>query len=416
MKRFARLSLLLSGAVAFLSLPAQAASFDCKLAKAPIELQICSTESLSVMDEVIGKLYFKARNLPGQEGLKESQKTWLKARNNACEISPLRECEQVFIDRIGQLLQAVREPQPESLSVKMLQQGMLVPTLDQLDQYSREKAEALGADIYTPWPRKQLLKMNISSIPVVALVDNKPFVYFTFHNPEVRKQCLYEYNILENKGVQGKCDIGTQVGLYGDQILVNQHWSKNDEYYGVTAGTLFEGDIFEVGIDDKPEFFANQIREQSAWMASKDGNKLAVVARFVFDEDLASSMPYQQSLQLERMREMTNPEMLKDARPLVVYDRVTDKVSMSPDLLPNEDDYYWESIFGIRWNEDSKTVFFDNEGSRLACIWEFDPSDNKLYKIVPESEAINPYPFTLDGQDFIVYSVDNKIMMAARPR
>ena len=416
MKRFTRLSLLLSGAAAFLSFPAQAASFDCKLAKAPIEQQICSTESLSVMDEVIGKLYFNARDLPGQEGLKDSQKTWLKERNETCALLSQRECEQVFIDRINVLLEAVREPVEISPTVEALTQGMTMPDLSLLPERVRYMAESLGTDIYTPWPRKQLLNMNISSIPVVALVDNKPFVYFTFHNPEVNKQCLYEYNILEQKGAQGKCDLGTLVGLYGDQILVNQHWSKTDEYYGVTAGTLSEGNMAEVGVDDKPDFFANQIRDQSVWMASKDGNKLAVVAKFVFQEDLGSSMPYQQSLQLERMREMTNPEALKDARPIVVYDRVTDKISMSPDLLPNEDDYYWESIFGMRWNEDSKTIFFDNEGSRLACIWEFDPSDNKLYKIVPESDAINAYPFNIDGQDFILYSVGKKIMMAARPR
>ncbi|MFG1491373.1 hypothetical protein ABMA58_19135, partial [Oceanospirillum sp. HFRX-1_2] len=92
MKRFTRLSLLLSGAAAFLSFPAQAASFDCKLAKAPIEQQICSTESLNVMDEVIAKLYFKARHLPGQEGLKEDQKNWLKDRNETCALMPQREC------------------------------------------------------------------------------------------------------------------------------------------------------------------------------------------------------------------------------------------------------------------------------------------------------------------------------------
>ena len=411
------LSCFLTALFAVFSTTAVGASFDCERAQTSTEKQICSTASLSVMDEVIATLYRQARQTSAEEASeeKQAQRQWLKERDQICEQGPVQKCEQVFIDRIQTLLEQVREPVPAHPAVTSLLTGMSVPKLTDLDPYSREKAEVLGPDIYTPWPRKQIAELNIVSVPAVAVADGTPYLYLVFYSKAHKASCLYEQNLLTGAEVIGSCEVGRKIGVKGDQVLVSQYWRNGDGYYRFAVGTLADAQLTAVAAQDEPTFFANRMREQALWMASDDGNRLAVVARHVFDEGLENEMPYAQSLQLDRMRALTDPQQLEDARPLVIYDRNHDSVTLSPELLPEEDDYYWESIFGIRWKSDSQSVFFDNEGSRMACIWEFEPDSRKLYKIVPEADAINPYPFTLHGHDFIVYSKDNQIMLAARP-
>ena len=59
------------------------ASFDCSKARLPAELAICQDSELSRLDEEMVRAYTEALKKGGSQGLKASQRAWLKERN-AC--------------------------------------------------------------------------------------------------------------------------------------------------------------------------------------------------------------------------------------------------------------------------------------------------------------------------------------------
>ncbi len=67
-----------------LTVGAYAASFDCRKARTDIEYTICDNPTLSRLDTRMGRLYHKARNLPG---MKHEQQRWIKHRNYICGAS-----------------------------------------------------------------------------------------------------------------------------------------------------------------------------------------------------------------------------------------------------------------------------------------------------------------------------------------
>ena len=72
-------------------------------------------------------------------------------------------------------------------------------------------------------------------------------------------------------------------------------------------------------------------------------------------------------------------------------------------------------IAGITWSSDSKRVYFDNSNISLACIYELDVASQSVTKIVPEHEAVLPYHFTWNNQEYVAYSELNTIRIAKRP-
>jgi len=58
-----------------------AASFDCRKASSGIEHVICDDAGLSRLDAKMGRLYHKAKDLPG---MKQEQRDWIKFRNRNC--------------------------------------------------------------------------------------------------------------------------------------------------------------------------------------------------------------------------------------------------------------------------------------------------------------------------------------------
>jgi uncharacterized protein len=90
-----RMCLLSIAVIAFgLQPQANAASFDCSKATAPVEKLVCSDQELSADDEVIASLYkagiAKTHSTPT---LVQSQRQWI-ARRNACAANPttMRSC------------------------------------------------------------------------------------------------------------------------------------------------------------------------------------------------------------------------------------------------------------------------------------------------------------------------------------
>jgi uncharacterized protein len=77
---------LIAVAVALTVGPATAASFDCKLAKLPAEIAICSDPTLSSADEALAQEYsplLKSAPADAVKTIKKEQKAWLASRN-AC--------------------------------------------------------------------------------------------------------------------------------------------------------------------------------------------------------------------------------------------------------------------------------------------------------------------------------------------
>ncbi len=82
----ALLALCGTGAAIGASAPAEAASFNCVRAKAPVEVAICNDPGLGEMDEQMASLYFRLTNTaPGWavRQVKSEQSGWIRQRN-AC--------------------------------------------------------------------------------------------------------------------------------------------------------------------------------------------------------------------------------------------------------------------------------------------------------------------------------------------
>ncbi len=72
-----------------------------------------------------------------------------------------------------------------------------------------------------------------------------------------------------------------------------------------------------------------------------------------------------------------------------------------------------EVFFGsMSWHKTDRKLYFDNSGFDYRCIWEADIDKNKVVKIVPEHEAIQP--FFVDNK-YIAYVESNKIMICESP-
>lgn len=67
--------------------PALAASFDCKAARSPMEMAICSDDELSALDEQMSQAYRALLASPDGSAseIKHSQRTWLKESRRECE-------------------------------------------------------------------------------------------------------------------------------------------------------------------------------------------------------------------------------------------------------------------------------------------------------------------------------------------
>jgi len=67
--------------VALTTTSLSAASFDCRKASTGIEKVICDDPELNRLDGEMGRLYHKAKNIPG---MKQEQKNWVHRRNSMC--------------------------------------------------------------------------------------------------------------------------------------------------------------------------------------------------------------------------------------------------------------------------------------------------------------------------------------------
>lgn len=81
MKKTTQLTLAALTVLSLGAISASAASFDCRKASNGIEKTICDDPELNRLDAEMGRLYHKAKNIPG---VKAEQKNWVHRRNKMC--------------------------------------------------------------------------------------------------------------------------------------------------------------------------------------------------------------------------------------------------------------------------------------------------------------------------------------------
>jgi uncharacterized protein len=91
------LTLLLS----FVATAVNAASFDCKLARAKVETMVCADSGISKLDEQLDAAYTHIRKISSDEQAEKAlQRTWLRERNTCADLACL---QRAYASRIAEL-------------------------------------------------------------------------------------------------------------------------------------------------------------------------------------------------------------------------------------------------------------------------------------------------------------------------
>lgn len=393
-----------------------AASFNCDLASTQTEKMICANNSLSTMDEVIHTLYINALKEPQNSTLRSEQRAWLKQRNRSCR--QLADCEQFFITRINVLLDKMIKKDPTDLT-----QGMFLPDESALDKYSAEALETIEGEVYKPWLRKELLSSDTKAFePIAAVVNDQVFIYYKAHLKNSAKSAIHEYNPLTQESHVVDSEVINEMYIKGNKLFYYKWTDRNNTKLQETAYDIGSQSTSEPVRTFPKENFVNQSsRGYSRWALSNDGTKLALVTSQLAYKKLGDNIAGKEGEYLRRMTELVTDKSLAESQTIVIYDSATDSINIMPDVMTNTESRKWWSIYDLTWSPDDRSLYFDNEGQRLACIWEYKDNANIVHKIVPEHTAISPYPFRYQDRDYIVYIHTGggfnfgALMLAARP-
>ncbi|MCG7496564.1 lysozyme inhibitor LprI family protein [Vibrio sp. Of7-15] len=402
------------------SASSHAASFNCELASTQTEKMICANNSLSTMDEVIHTLYVNALKEPQNTTLRSEQRAWLKQRNQSC--SQLADCEQFFIDRINVLLDKMIKKDPTDLT-----QGMTLPDKSALDEYSAKALEKIDDEVYKPWLRKELLSSDTDAFePIAAVVNEQVFIYYKNSPKNNEKTVIHEYNPLTKQSHVVDSGVTYEMYIKGNELFyykwVDRHKTKLQEMAYDIGSQSASAPARTLAKEDYNIPFINQSsREYSRWALSNDGTKLALVTSQLAYKKLGANVTGKEGEYLRRMTELITDKSLAESQTIAIYDSITDSINIMPDVMTNTESRKWWSIYDLTWSPDDKSLYFDNEGERLACIWEYTNNADIVQKIVPEHTAISPYPFRYQDRDYIVYIHagggvnDGALMLAVRP-
>ncbi|MCE0494797.1 DUF1311 domain-containing protein [Vibrio salinus] len=372
---------------------------------------VCQTQSLSTMNHIIGILYKKDLKLAGSESLKAEQEAWLELRDQRC--LDKESCEDSMIERINQLLIHLTERR-----VKNLQKGMDLPDGSGLDNYSKDALKLVGQEHYHPWKRRAVLKPTVKAFePVAAVFGNEVFVFYKTYTSNYR-QIIHELNLMTMQGYQIASGDEYSMTVKGNQLLfVHTSDKEKVQLYSYTIGSKMyptkKGQITSV---DFQKMMGRSDRTKR-WALSHDGRKIAVITSEINHMSTDSSLSENVSGYIKAITEKLDIKAIKDDRTIAVYDSTSDQVTLMPGILDGAKERIWWRIFDMVWTDDDTQIYFDNEGQRFACIWQYDLVSNQVTKIVPEHTAITPYPFKYKGQPYIVYiqasgGYDGKLILA----
>lgn len=386
----------------------RSASFDCGLVQTEVERMICANQSLSKMDEVISTLYLKAAKSDAGDVIKQEHIQWLGKRIAACQ-TPYY-CKKFYGKRIDDLVGNVHFVQ------NFLTEGMTLPDQGSLDDISSDALDnRLAVEHYKPWPRRALISSygyGLYDAEVVVSGD-EIFIYYLSGKWDAR--ILYQYSPLS--GITFRV---TNAANYFEGNKTHYSLINNDSlekgYYDLWTRSE-SGKLYPLKYDPQ-ELAASEFGQSSGdYALSNDGTKFAMATKSLYER--YSQQSENATHYRTRLRQEPEVDKLAKMNTIAIYDSATDNVEiMSNDALgEDQGSEDWWSIYNVIWAQDDRSVYFDNKGGR-ACIWEYRVDDKALYKIVPEHTAEEPYPFTYQGHDYILYYENydhRRLMIAVRP-
>ncbi len=105
----------------------QAASFDCAKARTPTEKTICGDAELSRLDQDLGQAYRKALQRGDTNGVRESQRRWLKSELGACKDAACM--KKAYRGRLGELTASAPAPESAAPAAAAQQVAQKIPRL-----------------------------------------------------------------------------------------------------------------------------------------------------------------------------------------------------------------------------------------------------------------------------------------------
>lgn len=433
MKKITVLLLSFLSCLSFLPSVSHAASFDCNKAGTKVEKLICSTPSLSMMDESIARLYMTALEQQG-DIIKQQQRAWLKRRNNQC--GDAYYCEQVMAFRISQLLEQSRYT-PKVLD---LSEDMTEPKEDKTAQLTKIFNGQPNLS-YQPWLRKPMTDISISAGTPRALVfDDTLYMYYTtLDDPKAKLMSLHEYNVWTKEDYvvvkNFKGDLRYMFDFSDSEPLIHvfdiddtshpkeytpgshvSTWTRSGQPQ-ILGGIPLTGKPHKLLSSNKKYFAANQPYTKMLMLCQCD------------------DIPYYFIDRLFKTLKQDDPEK---GDGLNVVDSINDRVLQLPTIKSlNTKDKKWY-VQQQMWGTDDKYLYFDAmtppmdddvwslfenpTAAELGGIWRWNIADNKLEWIVAEEGAENPFVLNFNGEDYIFYvqapnfeSHRGQIMLAKRP-
>mgnify|MGYP006951080308 CR=1 FL=1 len=354
-----------------LSTSAFAAGFDCAKASTLVEKTICSTPKLSALDDQLNANF---KSLKDRRIFQLLASQWLQTERNPCMTS---ECIEAAYSRQIRLMSPA------------------TPYIATAETSLRPEVEnqTYKLDTQSDWNR-----LNLAQIPgvngeesvrqiVAAEVKDGVLHVIAFIGDYSGEGNLYEYSD-DHPGVFTITS--------GEKVIAWRNQSDNDK-----------GDRFAGIIDCTLYYRSGGVGELQKAMAYPLGSR---------------TQPKETSVIFQRY-----PDILVNARALIreKLDRNADyQLSLSWTAAPGRPHFETVAapssipdgwvIANLIWSKPRPVLYFDNNGS-LACIWRADLENKVLTKIVPEHEAVSPYPLEFLGREAIVYLDKNEIKFAIAP-
>ncbi|MDO6708636.1 lysozyme inhibitor LprI family protein [Photobacterium sp. 1_MG-2023] len=402
--------------LSFLATSAQAASFNCELASTPTEKMICTNPSLNTMDELIHQLYTSALKTSGNDTLKAEQRSWLKFRDNTCD--NLAACETVFKDRINRLLIKVSQE-----NITHLSQDMALPDEKTLDQISTDAAQNIAAEVYQPWLRKVVNETKSPNFPIATTVNNEIYIYYKKYKSSDSIYELREYKPITHEDKFIASDTQGATFVKNGVLYFYTNFSDNrvlEHHY--TIGSYDTPKVNQyIHLHDYFNLPYRHNQENEKILISEDQKKIAIQTQiFLSSEDITHYSQNSQEVELFRKAKLSSETYpITEDNNIAIYDSESNHIKLMPNIMKNKANWGWE-IYSMVWSEDNQSIYFDNYAGQYACVWKYDIRGDVVHKIVPEHEAMSPFPFTYQGKEFVVYILqkfpsENRLMIAMKP-
>ncbi|HPE61270.1 MAG TPA: lysozyme inhibitor LprI family protein [Thiolinea sp.] len=157
--------LIMTALLSPLSLPAQAASFDCGKAESVAEKAVCADVNVSALDDLLALAYAKTQaSAPNQEVLKEQQTAWIAERDDCKdELACLKATYQT---RLVELIDRVANPDRLLKgTIKSFECGDNC-YLTVTDEAGKEQVGLCTAEMCGPWNEETKMPDDMAGKPV----------------------------------------------------------------------------------------------------------------------------------------------------------------------------------------------------------------------------------------------------------